>query len=246
MQIIAHRGNKKYTPENTMAAFISAATYPIDGVEFDLQWSKDQVPVVIHDPTIDRTTNGRGAVRSFTLQELKQFDAGSYFHESFRGEKIPSFADVLNWAKGTKLDLHVELKQQRDQPSLFVESCLHEIDKSGLSNRVVISTFYHSYISEIKRQNSLINTALLTKTPIFRGTKYARQVQADGIHIRHGFQASRYYLGWSKKGVPIRVYRVHSVREAKKCQRLNVDAIITNDPRLMTENFRENQKLNGV
>jgi glycerophosphoryl diester phosphodiesterase len=237
VKIIAHRGNKRYTPENTMAAFISAASYPIDGIEFDIQWTKDQVPVVIHDPSIDRTTNGRGAVRSFTLQELKQFDAGRSFQESFRGEKIPSFAEVLNWAKDLTLDLHVELKQQPDHPSVFVESCLHEIEKYGLTDRVVLSTFYHSYISEIKRQNLNIKTALLTKTPIFRGTKYATKVQADGIHIRHSYQASRYYRRWSKKGIPIRVYRVDRVREAKKCERLNVDAIITNDPKLMTENF---------
>lgn len=238
MKIIAHRGNKRYTPENTMAAFLSAASYPIDGIEFDLQWTKDQVPVVIHDSNIDRTTNGRGVVRSFTLQELKQFDAGRSFQESFRGERIPSFAEVLNWAKDLTLDLHVELKQQSDQPSLFVESCLHEIEKLGLTDRVIISTFHHPYISEVKRQNSQIKTALLTKTPIFRGTKYALKVQADAIHIRHSYQASRYYRKWSKKGVPIRVYRVQQVREAKKCERLSVDAIITNDPRLMTEVFR--------
>lgn len=238
MKIIAHRGNKRYAPENTMAAFLSAASYPIDGIEFDLQWTKDQVPVVIHDPTIDRTTNGRGAVRSYTLQELKQFDAGVAFHESFRGEKIPAFAEVLNWAKNTRLDLHVELKRQPDRPSAFVESCLTEIEKYDLTDRVVLSTFYHSYISEIKRQNLDIKTALLTKTPIFRGTKYAIKVQADGIHIRHSYQASRYYRKWSEKGIPIRVYRVHQVREAKKCEQLNVDAIITNDPQLMTKYFR--------
>ncbi|PYZ94265.1 glycerophosphodiester phosphodiesterase [Salipaludibacillus keqinensis] len=238
MNIIAHRGNKRYTPENTMAAFMSAATYPIDGIEFDLQWTKDQIPVVIHDPTIDRTTNGRGKVSSFTLQELKQFDAGSSFDPSFRGEKIPSFSEVLHWAKPLNLDLHVELKQQMNQASLFVESCLYEIEKHGLADRIVISTFYHPYISEIKRQNSAIKTALLTKTPMFRGTKYANKVQADGIHIRHSFQATRYYRKWSKEGVPVRVYRVHRIRDAKTCERLNVDSIITNDPRLMTDTFR--------
>ncbi|WP_280768485.1 glycerophosphodiester phosphodiesterase [Salipaludibacillus daqingensis] len=238
MKIIAHRGNKRYTPENTMAAFVSAASYPIDGIEFDLQLTKDHVPVVIHDPTIDRTTNGRGAVRSFTLQELKQFDAGRSFHESFRGETIPSFSEVLRWARDSAFDLHVELKQQPDQPAFFVKKCLEEIEKFELMDRVVISSFYHPYISEIKRQNLHIKTALLTKTPIFRGTKYAQKVQADAIHIRHSFQASRYYRKWSKKGVPIRVYRVHTIREAKKCERLDVEAIITNDPRLMTEFFQ--------
>jgi glycerophosphoryl diester phosphodiesterase len=235
MKIIAHRGNKRYTPENTMAAFISASTYPIDGIEFDLQWTKDKIPVVIHDPTIDRTTNGRGAVREFTLHELKQFDAGSFFQEQFRGEKIPSFTEVLEWAANFTFDLHVELKQQTALPEDFVKSCLKEIENYKVAHRTIISSFHHSYLSEVKRQNSEIKTAFLTKVPVFRAVSYAKKIQADAIHIRHNFQASRYYRKWTKKGLPVRAYNVHRERDAKRCARLNADGIITNDPRLMTE-----------
>lgn len=237
MDIIAHRGNNRYTPENTMAAFMSAVTYPIKGIEFDLQWSKDNIPVVIHDPTINRTTNGRGTVRSFTLQELKQFDAGSGFKVSFRGEKIPSFAEVLNWSKGYSITLHVELKRQSDNHRFFVESCVNEIRNQGLTHSVIISTFYHPYIAEIKKLAPEIQTALLTKTPIFRGPNYAKKIKADGIHIRHSFQSVRYYRRWSKKSVPVRVYNVKTIREAKLCKLLGVHAIITDDPRAMTEEF---------
>ncbi|MGJ9381714.1 glycerophosphodiester phosphodiesterase [Salipaludibacillus sp. CF4.18] len=237
MDIIAHRGNNRYTPENTLAAFMSAVKYPIKGIEFDIQWSKDNIPVVIHDSTINRTTNGSGAVRSFTLQELKQFDAGSSFKESFRGEKIPSFAEVLNWSKDHSLKLHVELKQQSDNHHLFVKSCVNEILQHGVTHSVIISTFYHPYIAEIKKQAPEIETALLTKTPIFRGPNYAQKIKADGIHIRHSFQSIRYYRRWSKKNVPVRVYNIKTIREAKICKLCGVDAIITDDPRAMTEDF---------
>ncbi|GEL07257.1 glycerophosphodiester phosphodiesterase [Salisediminibacterium halotolerans] len=239
MHVIAHRGNKKYTPENTMAAFYSAEKYNVDGIEFDLQWTKDDVPVVHHDPTIDRTTDGSGKVRAFTLQELKQFDAGRKFDESFRGEKIPRFSEVLTWAKETALTLHVELKEQFSQHEDFVQSCINEIKHIGMTDRVVISTFYHPYLALVKKQAPEIETALLTKTPVFRGTAYAEKIQADGIHIRHSFQAARYYRRWNKQGTPVRVYNIQTVKAAKVCRKLNVSGIITNDPRLIAQELKK-------
>lgn len=239
MYVIAHRGNKKYAPENTMAAFYSALKYDVDGIEFDLQWTKDNVPVVHHDPTIDRTTNGSGKIRAFTLQELKQFDAGRAFDESFRGEKIPRFTEVLTWAKENSLTLHIELKEQMNDHEQFVQSCIAEIKQFEMEHRVVISTFYHPYLALVKKQSPEMRTALLIKNPIFRGTAYAEKTQADDIHIRHSFQAARYYRRWSKKGTPVRVYNIQSVKAAKVCEKLNVSGVITNDPRLIIQGLNK-------
>ncbi|MFA9558761.1 glycerophosphodiester phosphodiesterase family protein [Evansella sp. AB-rgal1] len=243
MDIIAHRGNKKYTPENTMTAFYSACTYPIDGIEFDLQSTKDNIPVVIHDEKIDRTTNGRGFVHSFTLRELKQFDAGSWFHERFRGEKIPTFEEVLQWSKDTGLTLHVELKKQKLKTKSFIDTCLNLINDYDMSNSVVISTFEHSYIEYVKEKKPTIRTALLTKTPPFRATLYAKKRRANAIHIRHSYQSTYYYKRWAKAGLPVRVYNVHRLKDALKCFRLQVEAIITDDPKYMTEVLRGSSRL---
>ena len=238
LKIIAHRGNKRYTPENTMAAFFSAATYPIDGIEFDIQFTKDEVPVVIHDERIDRTTNGRGFVSSFTYRELRQFDAGNWFDERFRGEKIPSFEEVLLWGKGKNITMHVELKQQRKEFNTFLNKCLEIIERTDMTNSVVISTFFHSYLPYIKNINPKIETALLIKNPILRGVQYASRFQADAIHIRNSFQAVKFYKTWTKQGLSVRAYNVNKVKEAIKCRESKLSGIIVDDPKLMTETLK--------
>src|SRR5690554_1471739 len=123
MEIIAHRGDMQHAPENTMAVFRSAYNYKVDGIELDVQFTKDGVPVVIHDDKIDRTTNGRGYVRLFTYEELQQFDAGSWFHKRFCGERIPSLFDVLIWAKEFNMTVLIELKKQKTSCKTFVDAC---------------------------------------------------------------------------------------------------------------------------
>ncbi|MDG5786563.1 glycerophosphodiester phosphodiesterase family protein [Evansella sp. AB-P1] len=243
MKIVAHRGNKRYCPENTMASFCSAVAYPIDGIEFDLQFTKDNIPVVIHDEKIDRTTNGRGYVRSFTLHELRQFDAGVWFHKRFIGEKIPTFEEVLIWSKGQNITLHVELKPQKQKVmERFLDVCLAMIEKHNKVESVIISTFSQAYLAYIKSKNPKIKTALLAKTPPFNAIKYASKIGVDAIHIRHTYQASHYYRRWMSKGLVVRAYNVHRHKDALKCNRLNIDSIITNDPKKMTEAFQKEEK----
>lgn len=114
IKTIAHRGVSNRAPENTMAAFRQALKMNCDYIELDLHMNRDGHLVVIHDTTVDRTTDGTGRVRNLTCRELKKFDAGSWFHPSFAGEKIPLFEEVLN-AFGGKIGLLIELKK----PSLY-------------------------------------------------------------------------------------------------------------------------------
>jgi glycerophosphoryl diester phosphodiesterase len=109
VEIIAHRGASLLAPENTMAAFEKAIDYGIDRIKFDVQLSKDSKLVVIHDHTVDRTTNGSGYVKDFTLRDLKKLDAGSWFSEEFYREKIPTFNEVLKKYSG-KVNFLVEIK----------------------------------------------------------------------------------------------------------------------------------------
>lgn len=88
--ILGHRGSKGTAPENTLISFKKALLTGCDGLELDVHLSKDGIPVVIHDETVDRTTNAKGLVSSFTLKELKQMDAGKWFNRTFQGEKIPT------------------------------------------------------------------------------------------------------------------------------------------------------------
>lgn len=106
---IAHRGAAGYAPENTMAAFELAIRMGADYVELDVQLSKDEVLVVIHDDTVNRTTNGKGHVRDLTLEELRCLDAGSWFDQKFSGERIPTLTEVLDLCRG-KVGVLIEIK----------------------------------------------------------------------------------------------------------------------------------------
>ena len=111
VRIAAHRGNSKYYPENTIIAFKSALQLPVDQLEIDLHMSKDGHIVMMHDHTVDRTTNGTGRVRDLTLAELKELDAGSWKGEQFAGTRIPTFVEFLEMLKDyPEMTVNVELK----------------------------------------------------------------------------------------------------------------------------------------
>ncbi len=113
--LVAHRGYSSQAPENTQAALMMAIDQGYKDIEFDVQLTKDGVPVIIHDTTVDRTTNGKGALTDYTYDELKQLDAGSWFNPHYAGQTVPSLLEVLESLKG-KARLHIELK--KDYPDL--------------------------------------------------------------------------------------------------------------------------------
>jgi glycerophosphoryl diester phosphodiesterase len=235
MEIIGHRGFKRKYPENTMASFKAAAAFPIQGIECDVHWTKDHVPVVIHDPEVDRTTSGRGFVASYTWKELRELDAGSYFDPRYASEKVPSLNELCSWISSKDLTLHLELKEQTGvSEEAFVESCLAVLKRHGIVMNTVISTFYHRYIREVKKQQPLLETALLTKTPFRRGRNYANKVAADGIHIRHSVQASMYYRPWKKQDLTVRAYNIRTPFDFNRCRKAGITGVITDDPEQMT------------
>ena len=101
MQVFAHRGYSAKYPENTMAAFKAALKFNVDGIELDVHETKDGALVVIHDEKVNRTTNGKGYVKDYTLKQIKELDAGSWFNKNFKGEKIPTLKEVLQLVKPT-------------------------------------------------------------------------------------------------------------------------------------------------
>lgn len=108
---VAHRGATGYAPENTIAAFDLAVEMKADYIEIDVQRSKDGELVLIHDTTVDRTTDGTGKVGDLTFEQLRSLDAGSWFGEQFEGEKIPTFDEILDRYHG-KVGILVEMKSQ--------------------------------------------------------------------------------------------------------------------------------------
>src|SRR5512139_1882961 len=119
--IFAHRGASVYAPENTIAAFKLAIAQQADAVELDVKLSADGQVIVIHDSTVDRTTNGHGKVQDMTLAELKALDAGSFFSSQYAGEKIPALEEVFE-AMGKRTFINIELKNHRSHGEDLVET----------------------------------------------------------------------------------------------------------------------------
>lgn len=149
LEIIAHRGFSQIAPENTIAAFKAALEHNADGVEFDVQLSADGIPVVIHDPTLNRTTNGRGKVASKTLAELKALEAGNWFTPLFAGEKIPTFQEVLDLFKDSEVKLYAEVKQAHLWQENHIEQFVTTIVSQGWQHRCIVASFDADFLNKI-------------------------------------------------------------------------------------------------
>jgi glycerophosphoryl diester phosphodiesterase len=143
VKVIAHRGASGLAPENTMAAFEKAIQLKADYIELDIQISKDNQLVVIHDTTVDRTTDGSGEVKRFTVNGLKRLDAGSYYSSSFAGERIPTLEEVLGQVSG-RIGVVIEMKQPSMYPEM-VELLADQLIKRGLgkpqNEEIIVQSF---------------------------------------------------------------------------------------------------------
>ncbi len=145
VKLAAHRGFSARYPENTMIAFREALKLDIDMIEMDVHMTKDGELVLIHDHTLDRTTNGTGLVRDYTLAELSALDAGSWKGEEFKGEKIPTLREFLELMKDNDLEINVELKDYPNLSGAFAyESCdkaMAMLAEFNMLDRIYINSF---------------------------------------------------------------------------------------------------------
>ncbi|WP_160720385.1 glycerophosphodiester phosphodiesterase [Bacillus sp. USDA818B3_A] len=157
---IGHRGAAGYCPENTFASFHKALLLGVDFLELDVQMTKDGELVVIHDPTVNRTTNGKGKVKDFTLKEIQTLDAGSWFHPRFSGERIPSFCQFLDEFAG-KIGILLEIKNPALYPGIE-EKIADELLNRGLINsegpQVIVQSFDQN---SLKRFHQLVPSVQL-------------------------------------------------------------------------------------
>jgi glycerophosphoryl diester phosphodiesterase len=149
--VSAHRGASARAPENTQAALEAAWRAGATLAEIDVQLTRDGHVVLMHDLTIDRTTTGRGYVKDLTLEELQSFDAGSWFEPTFRGERVPTLRDALQWAKG-KLVLLVELKNFPFRELPLVDRTVELIEELRAEEEAVLGGFDHPVLRDIKRR----------------------------------------------------------------------------------------------
>lgn len=158
---VAHRGWSSRAPENTMAAIRLAIADPdIEWIELDVQLSKDHVPVVIHDFTLRRTTNGKGDVKDKTAEELSSLDAGNWFSQKYQGEAIPTLDQVLSEAVG-HCKLNIELKNGGVRYPMIEEKVLQCLQAHDAVGEVVITSFHEGTLHRMRKLSSEIRTGLI-------------------------------------------------------------------------------------
>ncbi|MBM7579727.1 glycerophosphodiester phosphodiesterase [Jeotgalibacillus terrae] len=226
----AHRGASTMCPENTMAAFRQALREKADGIEIDVQLSKDGEAVVIHDETVDRTTNGTGAVKDMTVLELKQLDAGSWYNQACAGETIPLLEEVLKWIGGTELKLNIELKTDREPYPGIEQVVIDAVRRHELADRVVLSSFNLETLRRVRDISSSVSIAVLVWDNIDGVVKCARHLGADAIHARPGFMHTAESLRAEAAGLPIRLYTVNEPEDLKGISLQFVDGVFTDSP----------------
>lgn len=237
MKIYAHRGSSGTKPENTLAAFRDAANLNIYGVELDVHLTKDGKIVVIHDESIDRTSNGTGYIKDMTLSELRAFDYGSWFSPDFAGEKIPTLEEVLEIFKNTSHHVNIELKSDVFPYEGLGHKVLHVIESLQLAERVVVSSFDHEAIREFKKSAAHIEVALLSMEVLVDIYDYARFIPADAIHISLPAALRKMAKEALVKGAILRVFTVNEVEHALAVNNVGIHAIFTDYPEKMMKVF---------
>ena len=162
--VIAHRGASAEAPENTIAAFELAVEHGADGIEFEVQLTGDEQPVVIHDFTLDRTTDGIGYVRDRTVRELKRLDVGKWRGSRFQGQRIQTLQEVLERFRD-RTRFWIEVKADSDQTQGIEDKVVSMIEVYDVLDRVLVLSPDRRMLGRIGRLNSEIRVGVLTREP---------------------------------------------------------------------------------
>ena len=229
-KIFAHRVASAYAPENTLPAFELAERQGADGIELDVQLTKDGEVAVIHDEKIDRTGTGEGFVRDFTLAELKSLS----FHnqmEEYRGVKIPTLREVLELVKPGNMAVNIELKTGIFWYPGIEEKTMEIVRQVGMKERVIYSSFNHCSIQKVRSLDAQAETAYLFSDVILDVENYAAATGIDGLHpaVYHLYM-SDFLERYQKSGLKVRVWTVNKEEDMKKIMEAGLEAVITNYP----------------
>lgn len=221
-KIIAHRGASAYAPENTLAAFQLALELGVEGIELDVMLSKDGKLVVIHDDTVDRTTDGTGRVKDLTLEELQSLNAGGQ-------EKIPSLDEVFNLVGG-KFLINVELKNYSSLFDNLPAEVAKLVEARGLQDSVLISSFNPINLPRFRHQLPGVKLGLLTQPGQARYWIW-RLLRYDALHPFYGDVDRSLVDGLHAHGKQINIWTCDDPDAIRRMAILGVDSIITNDPK---------------
>ncbi|KKB42972.1 glycerophosphodiester phosphodiesterase [Bacillus thermotolerans] len=228
--IFAHRGFSAAAPENTMSAFKAAERVGADGIELDVQLTKDGRLVVIHDEKLERTTNGRGFVKDWEWKDLARLQANRKFPNVTVDIGLPLLEDVFEWMTGNALICNVELKNNEFDYEGIEEKVLALIRQFNYEERVIISSFNHYSLTRMRQIAPDIETAVLYSSHLYMPWKYAEAIRAQAIHPNIRTVKDGIIEETLNAGLSIRPYTVNKTKQMKRFMEKGCSAIFTDDP----------------
>lgn len=235
----AHRGFSGKYPENTLLAFRKAIEAGVDGIELDVQLSKDGEVVIIHDETVDRTTNGKGFVMNYTLAELKELDASAGFVGVYGKNEIPTLREYFELVAPTDIMTDIELKTGLVSYDGLEEKVLALIDEFDMRKRVVVSSFNHYSVLQFKKLAPDVKCGFLTSSWIIDMADYTKKNGVECVHPVFP-QVTDEFVGEAKAaGLEINTWTVDNKEAMMDLLGKNVDGLIGDYPDVCREAIEE-------
>ena len=234
--IVAHRGASGSAPENTLAAFSLAIEQGAQVIELDVHMTAESHPVIIHDPTVDRTTDSTGLVREKSLAELRRLDAGSWFDRRFAGERIPTLDEVVAWAKG-RVALAIEVKNNPFRYRGIEASVTGVLERHDAVDENLVFSFDHACVRRFRARQPLLLTGVCYAADPVDHNALATAANASALHpmirflrpdvVRDAHAASLLVFPWT----------VNSNEDIREMVSLGVDGIVTDFPERVKESL---------
>ncbi len=223
--VVAHRGASSLTPENTMASVLKAMEMGADQCEIDVQLTKDGEVMLLHDSLLERTAGRSGVLSDYTLDELREFEVGSWFGQDFRGEPIPTLREVIRAVKG-KMLLNIEIKVSKEETDI-VSKVVEIINSEGIRNKCLVTSFGRSEVEKVKELDPRIKTGFIF------GQEYPPDVfegNWEALSCHYSVVDADFVAKARENKKKIFVWTVDDKVEMKRLIELQVDGIITNRP----------------
>ena len=237
--LIAHRGTKNLAPENTFSAFQAALDHGINWIETDVDIMGDGTPIIMHDTSLDRTTNHPGLYYDLAASDLASIDAGSWFSPDFAGEKIPTLSGLVQFMNERELNANIEIKsneQGKKQTLQLIDNVIAELENLDPARKVIVSSFNHVLLSVFKQRAPKLPVGCLYETvALYDDWKSILElVGADYIHPEDSYLTRERVDAFHAAGFGVNVWTVDDPGRANQLANWGVDGVISNCPQLLT------------
>ena len=233
-KIFAHRGASGYAPENTLPAFAMAEKQGADGIELDVQLTKDGELVVIHDEKIDRTSTGKGFVRDYTLSELRKMSFCNHM-ELYSGVKIPTLEEVLDLVRPGNMTVNIELKTGIFWYPGIEEKTLQVVKDAKMEERVIYSSFNHYSIMRMKAIDPSVKCGFLEESWILGAGAYTKSYGVECWHPLYKTLTEETVKELKDNGIEINAWTVNEPDAVQSMIDLGIDSVINNYPDMVNQ-----------